>query len=526
MSSFDDRTETLPAPAPTGKNAISSFEDLVDLANERLGGAAILCSDDFFAGMDNLVKAKDAVFDPDAYGDRGKIMDGWESKRSHRENHEGDHEDFCLVRLGAPGLVRGVVVDTAFFRGNYPSHCALEGVAVEGYPRPEEIAARTDWVPVLPRVALAGNARNTFAVTDARAAATRFTHVRLRIFPDGGVARLRVYGEPLPDWRQHGGLDGVLDLASAEVGGLVVACSDMFFGSRHNLLFPGHSSGMHDGWETRRARRPGSDWAVIRLGARGHVKRVVVDTSHFKGNCPESFSLEGTSRFEGDATSWTELHPRTELRPHTRHVLFEAMNAAPAVTHVRLRVFPDGGVSRFRVFGTVEESEKGAQRARRLDAMTDAEATAALTTCCGASAWVKHMLAARPFQTAAGLVSAAERAFDALTPEDWLEAFRAHPRIGGKKPAGAATAASRALSSKEQAGVMDAADPVKQALADKNEQYFAKHGFIFIVKATGKTAEEMLALLEERLHNDTAAELVNAATEQRKITALRIDKLA
>lgn len=526
MNAFDENTEIL---STVEKNAISSFEDLVDLANERLGGAAILCSDDFFAGMDNLVKAKDPVFDPDAYGDRGKIMDGWESRRSHRENHAsedgGEHEDFCIVRLGAPGLIRGVIVDTAFFRGNYPSHCAVEGIAVDGYPRPQQIAARTDWVPVLPKVALEGNTRNTFAITDARALATRFTHVRLRIFPDGGVARLRVFGEPLPDWRQHGGLDGIFDLASAEVGGLVVACSDMFFGSRHNLLFPGNSSGMHDGWETRRARRPGSDWAVIRLGARGHAKRIVVDTSHFKGNCPESFSLEGTSQFEGAATAWMELFPRTELRPHTRHVFHAGIVDVP-VTHVRLRVFPDGGVSRFRLFGSVEEAARGEERARRWNAMTDAEAADALRTCCGSSAWVKHMLAARPFGGSAGLGAAATRAFDALSSGDWLEAFRAHPRIGGQKPEGAATATSRALSSTEQARVVSATDSVKRALAEKNEAYFTKHGFIFIVKATGKSADEMLAILEERLQNDTAKELLNAAAEQRKITALRMDKIA
>jgi allantoicase len=518
---------------PKGAGAghgIASFEDLIDLANERLGGAAILCSDDFFAGMENLVKAKEAVWDEDAYTDRGKWMDGWESRRSHRENHRADasldasfaHEDFCIVRLGAPGIIRGVVVDTAFFRGNYPSHCAIEALAVDGYPPAEEIAARADWLPVLDRVALEGNAKNAFAVSSSQ----RFTHVRLRIFPDGGVARLRVYGEPLPDWRLHGGLEETLDLASAELGGVVVGCSDMFFGSRHNLLFPGHSSGMHDGWETRRARRPGSDWAVIRLAARGHARRVVIDTSHFKGNCPESFALEGTESYEGDATRWIELHPRTALRPHTRHTFHEAVNGTLAVTHVRLHVFPDGGVARFRLFGVVDAAERGAQRARRLNAMPAAEAEATLRTACGSSAWVRAMLAARPYEGADGLARASDRAFASLSPEDWLEAFQAHPRIGGKKPVGEATTASAALSSREQASVGSADEGVKAALAEKNEAYFDKHGFIFIVKASGKSAAEMLSLLEARLGNDTETERANAAAEQRKITALRLERLA
>jgi allantoicase len=505
-------------------NTITSFEDLVDLANERLGGAAILCSDDFFAGMDNLVKAKEAVWDEDAYTDKGKWMDGWESKRAHKENHVDDpvfgHEDFCIVRLGAAGIIRGVIVDTAFFRGNYPSHCSLEGIAVDGYPPPHEIAARTDWVPLLEKVALQGNHKNTFAVTSS----SRFTHVRLRIFPDGGVARLRVFGEPLPDWKLVGGLDGVLELSSCELGGVVVSCSDMFFGSRHNLLFPGFSSGMHDGWETRRSRRQGSDWAIIKLAAKGHAQRIVVDTSHFKGNCPESFSLEGTERLDGDATVWTELFPRTELRPHTRHA-FVGVNSAPAVSHVRLRVYPDGGVARFRLFGTVAETERGEQRARRWNAMTPFEAEHALRTACGSSTWVKSMMSARPFSGWRGVEESASRAFATLSDADWLEAFRAHPRIGGKASEAHATTASKALSSNEQAGVSQASDRVKQALLDNNDAYVQKHGFIYIVKATGKSAEEMLALLEQRLGNDTATEMRNAADEQRKITMLRLEKI-
>jgi allantoicase len=224
-------------------NPIASFEDLVDLANERLGGAAIVCSDDFFAGMDNLVKAKEARWDEDAYTDRGKWMDGWESKRAHTENDDVEHEDFCIVRLGAPGVIRGVVVDTAFFRGNFPSHCIVEATSVDGYPSPQQIAARTDWTTLVEKAPLQGNAKNPFTIASHH----RFTHIRLRIFPDGGVARLRIYGEPLPDWRLFGGLDGDLELSSTEVGGVVVACSDMFFGSRHNLLFPAPSTGMHDG---------------------------------------------------------------------------------------------------------------------------------------------------------------------------------------------------------------------------------------------------------------------------------------
>ena len=506
-------------------HGIASFTDLVDLASERLGGASVHCTDDFFAGMDNLVKATEPVWDEAAYTDRGKWMDGWESRRAHRENHVehdgGEHEDACIVRLGAPGVVRGVVVDTAFFRGNFPSHCALEGTSVLGYPSGAQIARDAVWLPLLRKSALQGNSKNSFEVRSD----LRVTHVRLRIFPDGGVARLRVYGEPLPDWRQHGGLDGELDLASCELGGLVIACSHMFFGSRHNLLFPGPSGGMHDGWETRRSRRAGFDWAVVTLGARGTPRRVVVDTSHFKGNCPESFLLEGTNAYDGERTAWTEVVARVALQPHTRHV-FTALHASGPLSHVRLRVYPDGGVARFRLFGVLDEEEREAQRVRRLNAMPRAEAEGALRSCCGASAFVERLLSARPFASYAALDRAVASAFSSLAEADWLEAFAAHPRIGGQTPAGHATAASLAQSSHEQRA-MDAADAeLTGRMAARNEQYAEKHGFIYIVKASGKSAAEMLALLEQRLANDRATELGNAADEQRKITTLRLQQLA
>ena len=509
----------------TSTNELASFTDLVDLASERLGGASIHCTDDFFAGMDNLVKAKEPVWDELAYTDRGKWMDGWESKRAHRENHldadGSEHHDDCVVRLGAPGLVRGVVVDTAFFRGNFPSHCEIDGAVVDGYPAASAVAADARWLPLLPRSALAGNSKNAFAIVSD----VRVTHVRLRIFPDGGVARLRVYGEPLPDWRVHGGLDGELDLASCELGGLVVACSDMFFGSRHNLLFPGPSGGMHDGWETRRSRRAGFDWAVVRLAARGAPRRVVVDTSHFKGNCPESFALEGCDRYDGERTVWRELVARVPLQPHTRHVFTPASGAA-ACSHVRLRVYPDGGVARFRLYGVLDEAERQAQRVRRLNAMAPDEASAALHTCCGSRAFAAHVAGARPFADHAALTRAVDAAFGALTETDWLEAFAAHPRIGGSAPAGHASAASQAQSANEQRG-MDGADAtLATRMADLNQQYAKKHGFIYIVKASGKSAAELLALLEERLGNDRATELGNAAAEQRKITALRLERIA
>jgi allantoicase len=499
-------------------HALHTFEDLVDLANEKIGGAAIACSDDFFAGMDSLVKAKEAVWDEDAYGDRGKWMDGWESKRSHL-NGPDEHEDWCVVRLGAPGVIRGVVVDTAFFRGNYPSHCAIEGTSIDGYPDAHSIHRDAEWVPLLGKSALQGNAKNRFEITSHH----RVTHVRLRIFPDGGVARLRVFGEPIADLRLHGGLDNELDLAAAELGAIVESCSDMFFGSRHNLLFPGQSGGMHDGWETRRSRRVGHDWAVVRLSMAGTANRIVVDTAHFKGNCPSGFALDACHAPDGNPTAWTEVLARTELRPHTKHVFHSGITAMPA-THVRLRIDPDGGVARFRLYGRLSEAGQQRHRMRRLSSMLPAERVRAMLSCCGSKTWAAAM-AKHTFVDDAGTAAQASAAFATLSEADWLEAFAAHPRIGGSRPIGVATATSQHWSGHEQAGVGHADDAVKQELVHLNDEYQRKHGFIYIIKATGKSAPEMLDILKTRVHNDRHTELKLAAAEQEKITLLRLLKL-
>jgi allantoicase len=169
-----------------------------------------------------------------------------------------------------------------------------------------------------------------------------------------------VYGEVVPDRSALGDEKGEVDLAAVESGGLVVACSDMFFGSRHNLIMPGRAVNMSDGWETRRRRGPGHDWAIIKLGTAGTIRRVEVDTSHFKGNFPESCQLEACcaprSTIEESAfssLSWVEVLPRTPLRADSRHFFEKEIRPAGPVTHVRFNIFPDGGVSRLRVFGRI-----------------------------------------------------------------------------------------------------------------------------------------------------------------------------
>ena len=261
-----------------------------------------------------------------------------------------------MIHLGAHGVVRGIDVETTHFTGNFPESCALDVCMMPGAPAAYDLA-RANWQEAVSRRPLRGDSHNLFAVDDVQGA--RASHVRLRIFPDGGVARLRVHGDVLPDWetlRRRGDVD----LAAVLHGGHIVACSDMFFGSRDNLIMPGDARNMADGWETKRRRTPGHDWTIVCLGAPGTIKRVEVDTRHFKGNAPGACSLDACAlpAGQGDvvwdsaiAIDWRELLPRTPLEADRRHTFDTAPTSVAGATHVRFNIFPDGGVARLRLFG-------------------------------------------------------------------------------------------------------------------------------------------------------------------------------
>jgi allantoicase len=320
----------------------SSLLELVDLASERLGASVVAANDEFFAPKENLIKSGAPVWREGEYTERGKWMDGWETRR----RRDSGEYDWCIIQLGAAGVVSGVDVDTSHFKGNFPESCAIETCCLAAVPAIDDLL-RATWSEVLPRTPLEGDSHNVIPIETASSA----THLRLRIFPDGGVARLRVYGTVVADWDRLS-RQGDVDLAAAQHGGVVVACSDMFFGSRHNLIMPGDATHMGDGWETKRRRGPGHDWTVIRLGSAGTIRRVHIDTRHFKGNAPGACSLEGCSspeRIPDAQISWREILPRTPLRPHARHE-FET-HAIENVTHVRFNIFPDGGVGRLRLYG-------------------------------------------------------------------------------------------------------------------------------------------------------------------------------
>ncbi|HXI11982.1 MAG TPA: allantoicase [Thermoanaerobaculia bacterium] len=494
---------------------MTEFRDYLDLAAERVGGTVLYATDDYFADKENLLKPGKAVWREHEYTDRGKWMDGWEGRRKRVPGH-----DYAIVRLGLRGVIRGVVVDTSFFRGNYPDRCSIEACDERAETDVATLEASARWVEILAESPLQGDSENLFTIDSPFA----FTHLRLRIFPDGGVARLRVHGEPVPDWRRIGGLANEVDLAAVENGGDVLACSDMFFGPKHNLIMPGRAVNMSDGWETRRRRGPGHDWVIVQLATEGLIQRIEIDTNHFKGNFPDSCSVEATlsADISSPATAWGEILPRTALQAHTRHVFADELEQRGAVSHLRLNVFPDGGVSRLRAHGRATQEGSRTEVVRRINTTLDVERD--LHACCGSAAWVKSMKESRPFANWEALVEAADQIWEELDRDDWLEAFHAHPRIGDKAAAQHGSGASR-WSEREQAAISSSLEGDRSRLAEANLEYEKRFGHIFIVCATGRSLDEMSEILENRLNLTPEEEIVEAAEEQRKITRLRLEKL-
>jgi allantoicase len=348
----------------TPANFYIPFTDKIDLACEDVGGRVIQASDDFFAEKENLLKADSPVFIADKYTERGKWMDGWESRRKRTPGH-----DHCIVRLGLPGRIHGFDIDTAFFTGNFPEYAAIEALEAANPDATAEDLARDNpgWVTIVPKTRLQGGSHNIVPIAHNEHAARRFTHLRLRIYPDGGVARLRVFGDVMPDWKAlQKSLDGAskaVDVAAAANGATVIASSDSYFGPKDNLIKPGRAKTMGGGWETRRRRGAGHDWIVVRLGCTSIIDKIEIDTHHFKGNFPDTCSME-VCRYpardllpcdlrDRDDLKWTEILPRTKLAADTAHEFSASQlkSTKEPVDYIRLNIFPDGGVSRLRIWG-------------------------------------------------------------------------------------------------------------------------------------------------------------------------------
>ena len=318
----------------------------INLASARLGAQTTYATDDFFAAKERMIQDSDPVFIDDKYDEHGKWMDGWESRRKRVPGH-----DYCEIRLARSGTIKGIVIDTSHFTGNYPPEFSLEACYI---PDDSCTTDETIWETVIEKTALKGDSIATFDIDFP----SLVTHVRLHIYPDGGIARLRIYGEPQCNWDQVGS-DEIKDLGAALNGGRAIACSDEHFGIMSNLLLPDKGINMGDGWETARRRGPGHDWVIIALGHPGNLKKITVDTAFFKGNYPDRCSIQAAclteipDDIEQQSESWQELLPEQKLEMDREHTFSdEILNIGP-VSHIRLNIYPDGGVSRLRLMGTI-----------------------------------------------------------------------------------------------------------------------------------------------------------------------------
>ena len=321
----------------------TEFTHLLNLADARLGSIATFVTDDWFADVNRMLQPQPPVWKEGVFDDNGKWMDGWESRRKRYEGY-----DHAIIKLGVAGVFKGVDIDTTFFTGNYPPSASLEAC----YSPEAEPDDSTQWTQVLAPVNLQGDSNNLFDIDSDQP----WTHVRFNIFPDGGVARLRIYGTPFVDWSQN--QDQTYDFASALLGARSLACSDEHYGKMSNILNPGRGINMGDGWETARLRGPGNDWVIIQLAKPCLPEEIIVDTHFFKGNYPDSCSIQAalveSATDEQVATRslyWRELLPAQKLQMDREHTFNSELNDLGVVSHIKLNIFPDGGISRIRVIG-------------------------------------------------------------------------------------------------------------------------------------------------------------------------------
>lgn len=320
----------------------------IDLASEKLGGKVVYATDDFFAEKENLIKAGRGIYIPDKYTDHGKWMDGWESRRKRTPGN-----DWVIVKLGAEGIIKGFDIDTNHFLGNHPPFASVEAIHLGDNILDWSKVDSLGWEEILEKSPLDPGSQHFYEITSDKI----YTHVRLHIFPDGGVARFRVYGEVFKDWKSISEYE-IIDLASVTNCGKALSCNDMFFSSIDNLILPSKGKYMGDGWETKRNRTPNNeDWVILELGHQGVVKKVVVDTSHFKGNYPKSCAIDACHCTHDIITNayWQPLLLRQNLNADQEHVFENKLieNRQP-ITHVKLKIYPDGGISRLRILGTIK----------------------------------------------------------------------------------------------------------------------------------------------------------------------------
>jgi allantoicase len=381
-----------------------TWRELPDLALRTSGSSVVAANDETFAEKENLIKAESPEFSPHTFGSRGQVMDGWETRRRRSSGH-----DWAIVRLGVPGLVRGIVVDTSWFTGNFPPECAAEAAFIDPLAAPDmppELDERVAWTQVVPRTGLAGDTANSFEVGHD----LLVTHIRLRIFPDGGVARLRVHGQPVGDPRWVAGR--AFDLAAMEHGGRVIDSSNRFYSIPDNLLATRPARVMGDGWETSRRRDDGNDWVVVELAADALIRNVEIDTSCFLGNAPAEASLTALEPVEAS------MLPPTRVAPDAVNRFL--LDADTPARRLRLDIYPDGGLARFRALGEPTAAGRAALFLRWYEHLPESAAAATLTGWGGADeAWARALATSRPFSEASRLAAAGDLPGRPPEPAAW-----------------------------------------------------------------------------------------------------------
>jgi len=322
----------------------NSIQGLVNLASPKMGTKILAFSDDFFGEVTRMLNDKDPIFIEDKYDNHGKWMDGWESKR----RRDGGN-DWAILKLGSSGIISKIEIDTSYFTGNFPPFFSLEGIYSETEPNKV-----SNWKSLIAKTNLVGDCKNNFELNLKE----KFNFVRLQIFPDGGVARIRLFGEVKYNWDRFNN-EEIIELSSLKLGGSILAYNNAHYGDVSALLSEGRGKTMGDGWETRRRREPGNDWIIIKLAQKGNIEKIEIDTAHFKGNYPDRASIQVISVDKNITTkdliqsseNWDVILDETKLTADNIHEYEINSNSKAEATHIRLNIYPDGGVSRLRIFG-------------------------------------------------------------------------------------------------------------------------------------------------------------------------------
>jgi len=316
---------------------------LIDLAQPRLGSKVIFKTDDFFASAHRIIDPASPVFKEGLFDKNGKWMDGWESRRKRVPGN-----DFLIIKLGKPGSINKVDVDTSHFNGNQPSMISLEGC----YSKSKNIKDLR-WKTLISKKKTKPNSHHIFNTSSKKI----LTHIKLNIFPDGGVARLRLYGNISKE--NNNLLNKNINLASLLNGASVIACNNEHFGKAENILAPGKAKNMGDGWETRRRRDKGFDWLILNSISGKKIDKIEISTHHFKGNFPSHCSLQAafitnkksSPSIVKNSIRWKILLDDVILSANKTHIFKNILMKDDKINFIKIKIFPDGGISRFKIFG-------------------------------------------------------------------------------------------------------------------------------------------------------------------------------